>query len=96
MASQMGVFIYNRAAIEERVLGAVIQYFLVTENGNPELTKFAFQKAFSVDYRVENLVAYYQYTLDRVAKYFSTQSTTGAWSDFQCNLALSIYSDYVK
>lgn len=92
----MSVFNDNRTAIEGRVLGAVTRYFLALENNSAEVSKETLQKLFHFDHKTENLVSYYNSTIQKVARYFATESTDGSWSDFQCTLALDIYKDYVK
>lgn len=89
-------FIDNRKAIEDRVLGAVTRYFLMMDSQSDCVTAHGLSKIHSKKSKTENIFDYYQTTMRHVGMYFSTQSSAGSWSDFQCTLVISIFNDYVK
>ena len=89
-------FIDNRSAIEDRVLGAVTRYFLAMDSQTDRVTVDGLAKVHSKASKTENVVYYYEATMKCVEMYFNTESTSGAWSDFQCGLVLAIYHDYTK
>ena len=89
-------FIDNRQAIEDRVLGAVTRYFLAMDAQSDQVTTEGLRKIHASDTKSENVAYYYEATMKYVEAYFNTESTSGAWSDFQCTLALAIYGDYTR
>lgn len=96
MSKHFVKFIDNRRAIEDRVLGAVTRYFLAMDTQTDEVTGEGLQKVHLGASSSENLAYYYRAAMECVETYFSTETTSGSWSDFQCNLSLAIFSDYVK
>lgn len=89
-------FIDNRKAIEDRVLGAVTRYFLVTDTRTDEVTGEGLQKIHVGASASEDIAYVYRATMQHVESYFNDQMSRGSWSDFQCTLVLSIFNDYVK
>lgn len=89
-------FIDNRQAIEDRVLGAVTRYFLAMDSQSDQVTAAGLRKIHFSNTKAENVVYYYEATMKCVEKFFNTECTSGSWSDFQCSLALAIYSDYTR
>lgn len=96
MANNLAEFQNNRTAIEQRILGAVIQYFVMSNSGIYVVTAEGLQNTFSTERVATNTMSYYQDTLVKVGKYFHSQCTDGSWSDLQCTLACDIYRDYCK
>lgn len=96
MSKHFKKFIDNRWAIQDRVLGAVTRYFLAMDSQSDHVTVAGLAKIHSKASMTENVVYYYEATMKCVEMYFNTESTSGAWSDFQCSLVLAIYSDYTR
>lgn len=95
MLDKIKLFRENQKAIEDRVMGATMEYWVWAQSGERRIDGDSLQKSFNGKHTCENFVHYYNDTINRVAQYFRNPSTSGSWTDFQCNLAIAIYADYV-